>query len=245
MKGLLITFEGIECSGKGTQIVLLKDYLTFKKKIRFVTGREPGGTSYGEAIRALLKNPKIVMSSIFHALETNQDYPAFGNLVRAMRESDFDLSRQPECEMFLFMASRAEHAQKVIRPVLERGVWFIADRLLDSSVAYQGGGRHHSDPKKIAEIDAMNRIAMDGIVPSLTLYLDIPIEVMYKRMAKESPDKNSFFEQNYRHDFFVRTREEYLHIAEREPNRFKIVDGTKPADEVAKDINKLVDALGV
>lgn len=242
MNGKLISFEGIECSGKGTQVALLKEYLS-KKRIRYIASREPGGTSYGEVLRALLKNPKEAMQAIFQALKDNTDYPSFKNLLSAMREDNFDLKRMGETELFMYMASRSEYSGKVILPALQRGTWFISDRLYDSTVAYQGGGHFNGDPKKIAEIDAMNRIAMRGIVPNLTLYLDVPVEIMFERMYKQAPDKNSYFEKTYSRGFFAKTRDEYLRIAEREPNRFKVVDGTASVEEVTTEINKLVDAL--
>jgi len=148
-------------------------------------------------------------------------------------------------EVFLFMASRCLYVDQVY-DLTRQGIVVLSDRLMDSTTAYQGGGWAHGDSKMVGDINLLNRIAMNGIWPDLTLFLDIPIEEMYQRMAKVHHEKNSFFEKKYDRNFYDRVRQQYLKIAEQEPERFKIIDGTKPIKtvfaEAKEHIKKVLDA---
>lgn len=237
--GKLISFEGIECSGKGTQIKLVQAWLK-ERNIPFVSSHEPGGALYPECIRGFLKNPQITMQAIQQALHSHSDYETLQGL--AINDQT-DYGRSGSAEMFLYLASRSEYAAKILKPALTDNILFISDRLMDSTIAYQGGGHFQSDPEKIKRIIEFNRFAMDGLWPDLTLFLDIPVEVMYERMASQSAEKNSFFEEKYDRLFYQRVRQEYLNIAQREPARFKIIDGTQPISEVFELVKEHLELL--
>lgn len=237
MTAKLISLEGIECCGKSTQTQLLFEYLR-QKKIAVQLTHEPGGSPYGEAIRALLKNPGIAMRAIFKELEHHSDFPDFKYFANACEAGQLKLDRTPECEMFLFEASRAEYSA-VIRKILAGGAHVISDRLHDSTTAYQGGGRGLSK----TDIDLMNRIALDDIWPDLTILLDIPVEVMLKRMGRQDDEKNAFFEQTCDKAFFERVRESYILLANQEPQRFALIDGTLPIETIFQQIKFEVDDL--
>lgn len=228
MTGKLITFEGIDCCGKGTQAKLLFEYLTQAgKDVRLM--REPGGTPYGEAIRALLKFPLKTLELIHREFAGHSDFPLLKHL---------SIERTPQCELFLFEAARAEYVS-VIRQLQDAGKHVISDRLHDSTVAYQGGG--HGLP--LADISAMNRVALGGILPDLTFLLDITVEKMLERMAKEGEEKNAYFEQKYDRGFFERVRQTYLSIAKNAPHRFIVIDGDQPVESIAVQIRAYVDEL--
>lgn len=235
MKGKLITFEGIECSGKGTQIKLVEAWLR-QMTVHYFSDHEPGGTLYGEALRAILKNPELALPAIYGALEGHSDYSAIKNFHLA---DTTDYSRSGQLEIFLFMASRVAFAEK-IKPLIASGLIVLADRLMDSSTAYQGYGRLQGDQKMLATIEANNRLALSGLWPDLTFVIDIPVEVMFERMAKESAEKNSFFEEKYNREFYQRVREGYLQIAKNEPDRVKIIDGTQPIQQVFEQIKPFI-----
>src|SRR3989304_5876957 len=112
--GLFITLEGVEGSGKSTQMGLLKGYLE-AKGARVVALREPGGTPLGEAVRSILLNRT---EDPVNTIEIN-----------------------PWAELFLYEACRAQLIAEVIRPALDAGLTVICDRFIDSTVAYQGYGR--------------------------------------------------------------------------------------------------------
>jgi len=237
-RGWLFTFEGIECSGKGVQINLLLQYLK-THNLSVISKREPGGTPYGEALRAILKNPETALPGVFRALQEHEDY-------RQLLELEWtadNIGRTPECEMLMFLASRSEFTDKVLQPNLADGISVIADRLHDSTRAYQGGGRFLAAKKMIDFINLANWVALRGLQPDLTFFLDISTQTMLVRMAKTSADKSAFFERFCDVSFYERVRNEYLQIAKEEPQRFIVIDGEKPIEQVFATIKPYVDRL--
>lgn len=132
-------------------------------------------------------------------------------------------------ELLLMFAARAQHVAHAIRPALERGAWVISDRFTDSSHAYQGGGR--GLPATL--IETLDRETV-GLVPGLTLLLDLPVAQGRERargrdLALDGPDRIES-----EHDaFFERVRAAYRARAAAEPQRFRIIDASLPAAEVA------------
>ncbi len=141
------------------------------------------------------------------------------------------VSVDPVTELLLFCAARREHVERVIRPALEEGKIVICDRFMDSTLAYQGGGRGIS----FEIIQELNRISTGGLEPDLTILLDVPPEVGIKRIRGERDriEKEEL-------EFHRRVREAYLEIARREPHRVVVVDGTGEPEEVRKNIEKIV-----
>ncbi|WP_405600486.1 dTMP kinase [Streptomyces sp. NBC_01410] len=124
-------------------------------------------------------------------------------------------------EALLYAADRAEHVDSVVRPALERGAIVISDRYIDSSVAYQGAGRDLS-PTEIARI---NRWATDGLVPHLTVLLDVSPETARERFT-EAPDRL----ESEPAEFHQRVRAGFLTLAAADPGRYLVVDaGQEPA----------------
>ncbi|MFA6593768.1 MAG: dTMP kinase [Candidatus Buchananbacteria bacterium] len=234
---MIISFEGIECAGKGVQIKRTAAYLR-DFGLDSVIMREPGGTLYGEAIRKLLKNPGETVSAINQAFTNHTDYP--GQTAPAENQ---DFSRTMACELFLFLASRAEFMDKAVKPALAAGKIVLCDRLGDSPVAYQGGGHANGDPAIAKFIADANRFALQGDSPDLTLFIDIPISTMQERLAKEHPDKLAYFERMYGEEFFKRARSMYKQIARQEPERVKVIDGTGTKEEVFERLKPHLIAL--
>jgi dTMP kinase len=139
----------------------------------------------------------------------------------------------PETELLLMFAARAQHVRETILPALERGAWVLCDRFTDSSYAYQGGGRG-LDAAFIAELE---RRAV-GLQPGLTLLLDIDVSSGRKRARgrDQAPGANGPDRiERERDEFFERVRAAYRARAAAEPARFRVLDASKPADEVAAD----------
>lgn len=126
----------------------------------------------------------------------------------------------PKAELFLLLASRSELVEE-IRSFLAEGTVVILDRFVDSSVAYQGFGRG-IDPSLV---EKLNEFATGGLKPDVTFYLDVGVDVALERKGKA---KDRFEER----EFLEKVRQGYLEIARREKERFVIVDGTLPPDEV-------------
>ncbi len=159
MKGKFIVIEGIDGSGKTTQINQLSTWLNcsnlIPKQNKLVITREPGGTKLGQSIRTLL-------------LDTSKA-----------------ITPDPITELLLYAADRAQHVNEIIRPSLNKGDWVISDRFCGSTLAYQGYGRK-LDIKLIKNLE---NIATQGISPDITFLLDIPVEESIKRRKSKKDDR--------------------------------------------------------
>lgn len=185
-RGLFITFEGGEGSGKSTQARLLKERLEREART-VVLVREPGGTPLGEEVRRLLLH----------------------------RETELT----PQTEMLLFLAARAELVRRVILPALERGDVVICDRFSDSTLAYQGYGRGLD----LDEIRRLDSWATGGLLPDLTVLLDVPVEVGHER---NRAGEDAFERED--DAFHQRVREAYRALAKEQPGRWLVLEGTLP-----------------
>ncbi len=139
----------------------------------------------------------------------------------------------PRAEALLYAADRAHHVYSVIRPALERGDVVITDRYFDSSAAYQGAGRILNP----AEVARISRWATESLYPTLTILIDVPAEIGLGRL--ESRDRLEA-ESN---DFHERVRQEYLQIAMMDPERYFVVDGTQPVNEIHRQITERVSEI--
>jgi len=140
-----------------------------------------------------------------------------------------------DCELLLMFAARAEHLARVIRPALAAGEWVLCDRFTDATYAYQGGGRGVA-PARIAELE---RWVQDTLRPDLTLLLDVPVTVGLARAGERSePDR---FEREAR-VFFERVRTTYLDLARQQPQRYRVIDASRPLQDVQHDIARALDA---
>lgn len=137
-------------------------------------------------------------------------------------------------EALLYAADRAEHVDTVVRPALERGAVVISDRYIDSSVAYQGAGRDLS-PTEIARI---NRWATNGLVPHLTVLLDIAPESARERFT-EAPDRL----ESEPAEFHARVRSGFLTLAAADPGRYLVVDAGQEPEAVTTVIRHRLDRI--
>ncbi|MFD5080342.1 dTMP kinase [Streptomyces sp. NPDC058371] len=137
-------------------------------------------------------------------------------------------------EALLYAADRAEHVDTVVRPALERGAVVVSDRYIDSSVAYQGAGRDLS-PTEIARI---SRWATDGLVPHLTVLLDVSPETARERFT-EAPDRL----ESEPAEFHTRVRSGFLTLAAAAPARYLIVDAGQEPEAVTTVIRHRLDVM--
>ena len=137
------------------------------------------------------------------------------------------------CEALLYAASRAQHVHQVIRPAVERGELVLCDRFVDSSVAYQGGGRELG----VETIQKINEPAVAGMEPDATLYLAIDHEVALKRRyAASDPDRLELAAD----EFHARVQKAYERLIREDRKRFLVVDASQGIEEVAQDALKAV-----
>ena len=200
-RGAFLTMEGLDGSGKGTQIERLMDALD-RWGFDVVHTREPGGTPIGEKIREILLD----------------------------REN---AGMCDETEALLYAASRAQHVREKILPAVKEGKVVLCDRFLDSSAAYQGGGRKLGVDKVLA----INAPAVDGTLPDLTVYLDIDHrESLRRRCAASEPDRMEMEADS----FHARVENGYHELIARNPERFVVVDAAKTREEIAAEIQEKV-----
>jgi dTMP kinase len=138
-------------------------------------------------------------------------------------------------ELFLYLASRNQHVREKVLPALEAGRVVILDRFADSSVAYQGGGRELG----AQVVSRLNKLATASLKPDLTVLVDVPVEVGQGRKDGSPLDRL----EREKVDFHERVRQGYLKLARRAPKRCRIVDGTRPADELEPVIRELADEV--
>src|SRR5215468_232130 len=143
----------------------------------------------------------------------------------------------PLTEALLFAASRAEHVQRVIRPALTAGQVVLCDRYVDSTVAYQGYGRGVS----LETVAQLNRLATDGVLPDLTLVLDLDVAEGLRRVrARRGTLAACDPFERLAIEFHERVRKGYWAIRDREPERVTVVDADRPPAVVAAEIARLV-----
>ncbi|MGH2585520.1 MAG: dTMP kinase [Dehalococcoidia bacterium] len=207
---MFVTFEGGEGSGKSTQARVLAERLQATARGVTLT-REPGGTPLGEAVRSLV-------------------------LHRAAGEGGPAVDVGDTAELLLFAASRAQLVETVIRPALARGDVVVCDRFTDSTVAYQGFGRGIS----LDVVARANVIATQGLIPDITVLLDLPAELgLARRLGERAADQI----EREALAFHTRVREGFLALAGAEPHRFLVVDGTRPPGVIADEIRRQITSL--
>lgn len=196
-KGAFLSVEGLDGSGKGTQIRLLTDALD-RFGFELVLSREPGGCPISEKLRdIILDKHNTEMDDVTEAL--------------------------------LYAASRAQHVRQVIRPAIAAGKVMVCDRFVDSSVAYQGGGRGLG----VQWVLDVNAPAVDGTLPDATVYLDVDHETSLKRRAAATElDRMELAGDS----FHARTEAGYRELIRRDPQRFIVVDATRTPDEIGKEV---------
>jgi len=203
--GRFITLEGIDGAGKSTHAAWLAARIGASGRVVVAT-REPGGTAFGEKLRALLLHESMTRDS----------------------------------EALLMFAARREHLELVIRPALARGDWVLCDRFTDATYAYQGGGHGVS----FARIRELEQWIQGETRPDLTFLFDVPPGISRARLDKaqtEGRDLDRF--EREANAFFERVRTAYLERAAAEPNRFRIIDSSRPLDAVRAELEAHLTAM--
>jgi len=151
---------------------------------------------------------------------------------------DPDLHVTPRTEALLYAAARAQLVEEAIEPLLLEGKWLLLDRFIDSSLAYQGGGRELG----IDSVRAINEFAIRTARPDRTLLLMIDPGVGRDR-SRSRPGAPDRLEREH-DDFFERTVSAYLELASRDPDRIRKLDASRPPDQVlAAALAELSDLL--
>lgn len=196
-RGLFITLEGIDGSGKTSAAQSLARYMQSEHAARVVLTREPGGTAIGEQIRDII-----------------------------LRAQDM----RPETEVLLFAAARAQHVAEVIAPALRRGDVVVSDRFVDSSLAYQWGGRG-------LPLDAIVRaqeLALNGVKPDVKILLDLPVDQALRRRMAEIGSANRLDLETVQ--FHERVRTAYHELVAAAPCDWQVIDASGRQEQVAEAV---------
>ncbi len=200
-KGIFITFEGPDGSGKTTVSKGVYNKC-LEMGINVIYTREPGGIEIAEEIRKIILDPK-------------------------------NVTMDSKTEALLYAASRRQHLVEKVKPALDEGKVVLCDRFVDSSLAYQGCGRHLG----IDEVWSINNFAIEGFMPTKTIYLDISAEEGLKRIEtrefKDRLDQEAI-------QFHLDVQQGYKQIVEKFKDRMVIVDASKTVDEVIDEATKRV-----
>lgn len=143
----------------------------------------------------------------------------------------------PRAEALLYAADRAHHVATKVRPALEAGQVVLTDRYLDSSIAYQGGGRD----LKAQQIRDLSLFATDNLLPHLTILLDLDAAAAAARRNQTGQEPDRLEREKI--DFFETVRQTFLDLAAAEPNRFFVVDASTSVEQMQKSIRARVDQL--
>ena len=159
-----------------------------------------------------------------------------GEAIRELLLAPSNAPHDPLADAFLFNAARRQLVEEVIEPALLAGTTIVCARFADSTRAYQGHGAGLS----LTDLSRLEEIATDGLVPDLTILLDLPVEI---GLARKAPEDQTRFETSYDIAFHRRVREGFLAMAVRESSRFVVVDATQSEDAVAERVRRAVSHL--
>jgi dTMP kinase len=201
-RGLFITVEGTDGSGKTTQIANMKEHLV-SLGCQVLLTREPGGTRIGESIRSIILDPAFTEMS-------------------------------DTTELLLYSAARAQIVEQVIKPSVSSCITVICDRYVDSFYAYQGYGRGAS----FELLENISHIAVNGMMPDITFFLDLDPEVgLKRRLAATESDRI----ENEKMEFHRKVYAGYKALAAKYPDRIRTIDASRPAEEVWRDVRRQLD----
>ncbi|MEO8246714.1 MAG: dTMP kinase [Chloroflexota bacterium] len=204
---------------------------------RFVTVEGPDGSGKTTAARHLAE--WLRGQGVATVLTREPGGTPLGDEVRRLvlhlRDVSDDLD--PRADALLFAAGRAQHVARIIRPALERGEWVVCARYTDSSLAYQGGAYGND----LAEMRRLQDFATGGLVPDMTLLVDVAVEIGLDRTRRRGEWNR--FEDTEEIAFFESVRRTYHALAASEPERFRVIDGSGSVADTDRAIREVVAPL--
>ncbi len=217
------------CSGRTTNY---RDSLLLQFAIMFITLEGPEGSGKTSHIPHLVE---YLREKGYHVFPTRE--PGGTSISEQIRDILHDLKNvemHPHTETLLYQAARAQIVEQVIRPRLAAGEIVISDRYYDSTIAYQGYG-HQQD---LNEIRQLVKYATGGLVPDLTVLLDVDVKIGLKRKKQNGVEWNRM--DAHEIEFYQRVRNGYLEMVKQEPERWVVVDASRDWDEVQDELRKLI-----
>lgn len=199
---------------------------------RFVTLEGPDGA--GKSSQAERLGQRLRDASADHLLTREPGGTRLGEQVRRLLLEGEAIGHDALSDALLFNAARRQLVSQVIAPALAAGTHVVCDRFSDSTLAYQGYG----EGAPLDTLRMLAEVATGGLAPDRTLLLDLPAEQGLERRLGGPRSDVTRFESGQRHDreFHRRVRQGYLALAAADPDRWRVIDATRPPDEVAEDV---------
>lgn len=199
----------------------------------FITIEGPEGA--GKTTQIIRLSQYLKEKGIEHILTREPGGTVIGNAIRDLLLKHREESMSPVTEALLYAASRAQLVAQVIKPALEKGLVVLCDRYVDSSLAYQGAGLGLD----MSFIKAINEAATSGLAPDITFLLDLDPEIGLKRKLKTNSGSYDRIEQRDI-SYHRRIRKAYLELAEKDRERFRVIDATLGKEEIQSKIREIV-----
>lgn len=198
---------------------------------RFITLE--GSEGSGKSTNLAYIHQQLQQSGIDVVLTREPGGTPLGEQIRELLLDHKQSAMSSDTELLLMFAARSQHLHELILPALEAGKWVLCDRFTDATYAYQGAGRGIS-PQRIGVLEEW---VQGALRPDLTFFLDLPVAQGLARAGERStPDR---FERE-QIDFFERVRQGYLEQAEREPQRYRVIDASVSLDQVQAQLDRVI-----
>ncbi len=197
----------------------------------FITLEGPEGSGKTSHIPSLVEYLREKGYRVFPTREPGGT--SIGEQIREVLHNLKNTEMHPRTETLLYQAARAQFVEQIVRPRLAAGEIVLSDRYADSTLAYQGYG-HQQD---LEQVRALIRYATGGLLPDLTLLLDVDVETGLQR-KKKAAEWNRL--DAYTLDFHRRVRAGYLEMAAADPQRWRVVDASRDWEAVQADLRLLL-----
>ncbi|KMY82448.1 thymidylate kinase [Leuconostoc mesenteroides subsp. dextranicum] len=203
----------------------------------FISFEGPEGAGKTSVLEALISELKTKLGDNLVTTREPGGNP-ISEAIRSILQPEEDNGMDKRTEALLYTAARRQHLVENIKPALDQNKIVISDRYVDSSLAYQGGGRGLG----IDNIWEINQFAIDGLLPDMTIYLDVPVEIGLARVNENRQGKVDRLDKESI-SFHQKVRETYLKLQSEFSDRIKIVDATQPLNKVIDDTRILINQI--
>ena len=202
---------------------------------KFISFEGPDGAGKTSVLRAIQRQlvDQLGADRVMYTREPGGNH--ISEQIRQVLFSPENTDMDGRTEALLFAAARRQHIVSEIVPGLRAGKVILCDRYVDSSIAYQGAGRHLGEQA----IWQMNQFAIDGLLPDLTIYLDVESEVGLRRIAEHRADQVNRLDEE-KLAFHQTVRAAYLRLHQAHPDRIKLIDAGQPLDQVIAAVRQTI-----
>jgi dTMP kinase len=205
-------------------------------KGRFITVE--GGEGVGKTTQLIVIQEVLAASGLECTMTREPGGTPRAERIRELLLTPTEEPMPPTCELLLMFAARSTHIENVIKPALDRGTWVVSDRFTDATYAYQGAARGMPQ----SDIATLENLVQRSLRPDLTLLLDAPVEVALERARQRNQGQQTDRFELERAGFFERVRSGYLARVTQDPERFRVVDASRPLAEVSAALRSTLAA---